>query len=122
MDYWTNGYFVLMQVIEAVLGDTIESIAHQRLFQPLGMRYTTFDSAKAESIGRVLPFAFKQERRLTELATAPPLGETGLWTTAPDLVRFGQALLHGDFFAGRLGMHATGSKHPRAFTYGWFLA
>ena len=73
MDYWTNGYFVIMQLIEHVVGQDIESIAQKRLFKPLGMTRTTFLGTKAEKMGRVMPYAAQQQRRLTELATAPPL-------------------------------------------------
>ena len=93
MDYWTNGYFVLMRVIEQALGADIESIAQQRLFQPLSMQHTTFASAQAKRLGRALPYAAKEGRRLTELSDAPPLGETGLWTTAADLRTFGDYVL-----------------------------
>ena len=78
MDYWTNGYFVLLRIIEGVLGEDIETIAQRQLFQPLQMHHTSFDWQKADALGRVLPYSAQADHRLTELAQAPPLGETGL--------------------------------------------
>ncbi len=96
MEYWSTGYFILMQLIERVAGKGIESFAREVLFEPLGLERTTFEWKNAEATGRVLPYDKTQGRVVHEVAECPPLGETGLWTNAAELVKIGRVLLEED--------------------------
>lgn len=65
--YFSAGYDVLADMIERVTGvDDVADVARMRIFEPLGMKNTSF---------------------------AAHCGQAGMRTTAPDLVRFGRALL-----------------------------
>ena len=91
--YWTVGYSILMDVIQRVTGESIETYAQRVLFKPLGMKATNYDINCIPADDLILPYDGKI--LLKSLRNAPPTGDSGLLTTAEDLVRFGQAVLTG---------------------------
>lgn len=99
--YWSNGYHTLMQVAETVAGEPIEDIARRVLFDPLGMGHTTYDYRKVPDGKRLFAWNADSGELFTQVAEAPPLGETGLLTNAWDLVRIGQVFERGGEVNGR---------------------
>jgi CubicO group peptidase (beta-lactamase class C family) len=90
--YWSTGYFVLLEVIEAVAGTDYESFARRQLFDPLGMAASTNDWRRVPAGRRILPWDATAGDFQATHAQTPPLGETGLLTTARDLAAVGRML------------------------------
>jgi CubicO group peptidase (beta-lactamase class C family) len=93
------------RIVEVVSGLRFDAFLHKRLFLPLGMRDTAFavppaerhrivDVATTDEHGKLAPpvetDAAPGQRRHPYLS-----GADGLYSTAPDLARFGQMLLNG---------------------------
>lgn len=100
--YFTWGYSILMDIIEKVTGVTLEEFAQEVLFKPLGMNHTTYEPASLNNCELVLPYNAAESRFLTELRNSPPTGDSGLYTTAEDLIKFGQMLLNGGGFENKI--------------------
>jgi D-alanyl-D-alanine carboxypeptidase len=98
--YSNTGYIVLGLVIEAVTGDSLSSQLRQRIFQPLGLRGTTFDATESRIAGRHAHayFATRPGGPLQEidlLSSSVAWSAGALVSTAGDLARFYRALLQG---------------------------
>jgi len=55
--YFTNGYSLLLEIIEKQSQMSIEEYAGKILFEPLNMSFTHYDVAKADAENFVLPYA-----------------------------------------------------------------
>jgi serine-type D-Ala-D-Ala carboxypeptidase len=107
VEYSDLGMILLARVAEAAAGEPIDRFLARRVFARLGMESTMFVPPLALR-DRVVPTALRNERgfmlqgvvhdanafRLGGLA-----GHAGLFSTAPDVLRFGQMMLAG----GRAG-------------------
>jgi CubicO group peptidase (beta-lactamase class C family) len=98
------------RVVEAVSGMTFDQFLKKRLFDPLGMKHTTFYLAAADQKRLVTAYAKNKETGNLEPvpprpefgpAERPPQGNGGLYSTAPDYARFCQMLLNGGTSRGR---------------------
>jgi CubicO group peptidase (beta-lactamase class C family) len=119
--YYTFGYSLLMDLLERIAGTDIERFAQERLFKPAGMAHTTFDTRKPPLEGIVLPWNLEEGRFMTELAGMPPIGDSGLLSTAEDLVRLGRVVLEdGEGEFGRVASPATAAWLSRDCTGGKF--
>lgn len=111
--YSNAGYNTLGRVIEVVSGMPYEVFLQKRLFEPLGMRETTFSPTKRQ-VAR-LATAYKLSAMGSGLEETPipsipyPLGERtnlpwpagGLFSTAADMTRFCQLYLNKGVWKGR---------------------
>ena len=108
--YTQSGINVAARIVEIVSGLSFDAFLQQRLFDPLGMKDTTFYPAD-KSPGR-LAVGYGKDRATGVLQPArvaasfgvrgrPPLGNGGLFSTGPDYARFCQMLLAGGTFGGR---------------------
>jgi CubicO group peptidase (beta-lactamase class C family) len=107
--YCSPGIDTLGRAIEVVSGQSFEGFLQERLFDPLGMRDTTFYPTPAQ----LRRAAVVYERKGGELRPAAafrgglpqgaryPLPAGGLFSTAPDLARLYQMLLGGGIAGGR---------------------
>ena len=91
--YSGGGYTLLQLVIEEVSGESFESHMQHTVFEPLGMRHSTFVWDDA-GVGRLAAFydvgsKLATHYRFTALAAA------SLYTTVADMTRFIQAHLPG---------------------------
>lgn len=98
---YNNLAFVgLQEVVEAVTGQPFETVLAQRVFEPLGMRDTSFVAHEAVP-DRTMPMhgteGLLDYPRYLRLKT--PAG--GLFSTAADLLALGRALLNGGSLDGR---------------------
>lgn len=82
-----------MDVIQRVTKESIESYAQRVLFKPLEMHATHYDITAIPPESLILPC--NEKGLLEDLRHAPSTGDSGLLTTAQDLVRFGQAVMTG---------------------------
>ncbi len=107
---YSPGLSVCGRVIEIVSGMPYDKFLSQRIFEPLGMRDTTFfpsDKQRGRIVklyqpGREAGTIEPAEHWLLELGpdrTANPSG--GLFSTAADLARFYRAILNGGELDGR---------------------
>jgi CubicO group peptidase (beta-lactamase class C family) len=117
--YTQSGINAAARIVEVVSGLSFDQFLQRRLFDPLGMKDTTFypDAAqqtrlataysKSKDTGSLspVPTRFNLARR-----DRPPLGNGGLYSTGPDYARFAQMLLNGGKLGGRRYLSATAMK------------
>lgn len=96
--YCSDSFSILGELIRRLSGLPYPDYLRERLFEPLGMVDTAFDSTRfgtrrAPILGLDRPGVPYDEavRRFDALA----LPGVGLWSTAGDIVAFGQAMLNG---------------------------
>ncbi len=108
--YTQSGINAAARVVEVVSGMTFDSFLQKRLFDPLGMKHTTFYLTPSLRSQLVTAYAKNKETGLLEPVPPrpefgprdrPPQGNGGLYSTAPDYARFCQMLLNGGVFEGR---------------------
>jgi CubicO group peptidase (beta-lactamase class C family) len=128
--YSTTGIDLLGLVIQVVSGQPFDVFMQRRLFDPLGMKNTTFwptpDQAKRLAKSYVLNAQTKklEETTISYLYNTevtdrgrPPLGGAGLFSTAEDVVRVYQMMLrHGEFNGRRILQPATVAEMIRKQT------
>ena len=91
--YNTRAYSKVVDVLEAVTGDGIGRLTKRWLAEPIGMDDTEW----------------RPRRWVTPGMDANPLG---LFTTARDLVRFGELMLAGGSWKGRRLVSEGSSRRP----------
>ena len=111
--YSTAGTDLLCRVVEVVSGQPLADFLQQRLFTPLGMKDTTFwisaeqDARRArtylrDAAGKLqpAPIFYMYGGAVTDRAR-PAMGGAGLFSTAEDVAKFYQMLLHRGPAGGR---------------------
>lgn len=108
-DYSGGGVMVEQLVIEDVIGTPFETVARSQVFDPVGMRRSTFANPLPAERGNIAK-AHDDKGAVTALPrgwqTFPELAASGLWTSANDLGAFVGALIRS--YQGR------GTFLPRA--------
>jgi CubicO group peptidase (beta-lactamase class C family) len=110
--YSQSGILTLGRIIEVVSGMPFEDFLQKRIFDPLGMKDTTFYLTEAQMPRWVIPAKSEGEQPLPGeiglLYGHPPTwrdhypaSNSGLFSTAPDYTRFAQMLLNGGVLDGR---------------------
>jgi len=97
------------RVVEIVSGKSLDEFLHERIFQPLGMRDTTFYPDEAQRARLAVPhgrnrdggFTSRPWPTLPTRGKTPPIPGGGAYATAGDLARFGQMLLRRGELDGR---------------------
>ena len=142
--YTQSGINLAARIVEVVSGQSFDAFLQQRLFGPLGMKDTTFFPSDAQRAHLAIGYAKNKDTGALEAVppragyegrpNTPPLGNGGLYSTAPDYARFCQMLLSGGTVAGHRYLSAdalkflstpqTGSLPVGFFTqhntkYGW---
>ena len=98
------------RIVEIVSGQSLDAFLAQNLFEPLGMKDTTFYPMGAQ-LERI-PTPYRKDDTTGELVAVPqrralgsrdfpPLANGGLYSTATDYARFTQMLLNGGSFNGK---------------------
>jgi CubicO group peptidase (beta-lactamase class C family) len=109
--YCQSGINSLARVVEIVSGQPYADFVQKRLFDPLGMKDTTFYPTK-EQVSRVARMYKRQQGKLVEVPISPrleqpdkhnyfPAANGGLYSTAGDYVRMCQMVLNDGSFGGR---------------------
>ena len=110
--YSQSGILTLGRIVEIVSGVPFEVFLQTRIFDPLGMKDTTFYLTEAQIPRWVIPARREGEQLLPAeiglLYGHPPTwrghypaSNGGLFSTAPDYTRFAQMLLSGGVLDGR---------------------
>jgi beta-N-acetylhexosaminidase len=136
--YSDLGFILLGEILERTTGKTLDQLASQRIFGPLGMADTMFNPSKSIA-RRIAPTendtTFRKRLLQGEVddenafAMGGVAGHAGMFATAPDLAAFCQMLLNGGIYAHqRLLTRATISMFttPQALsdytrTLGWMV-
>jgi CubicO group peptidase (beta-lactamase class C family) len=117
--YTQSGINAGARIVEVVSGMTFDVFVEKRIFEPLGMKSTTFyptdeqrarlatGYAKSKSTGALEPVPPRQDFGSRD---RPPQGNGGLYSTAPDYARFCQMLLNGGTLDGRRYLSAAAMK------------
>jgi CubicO group peptidase (beta-lactamase class C family) len=90
--YVTISFWLLAELIKRLSGLPHPEYMRRHIFDPLGMKDTSFAPADPSRAAPSYDFG-SHEEHAAWLTLADPGG--GLWSTAADLVRFGQAYLRG---------------------------
>jgi len=112
--YSTAGLDTLGRVVEVVSGLPFAGFMQQRLLDPLGMKDTTWWISPEQDRRRAHTYILNaQSKKLEETPifymyggavtdrARPPLGGAGLFSTAADVTKFYQMMLHGGELAGK---------------------
>lgn len=108
--YCQSGINAAARIVEVVSGMTFDTFLQQRLFDPLGMKDTTFYPSETQRSRLVT--AYTKDKQTGALSAVPPRadfgprdrppqGNGGLFSTAPDYARFCQMLLAGGTLDGK---------------------
>ena len=103
--YTQSGINAAARIVEVVSGMTFDAFLQKRLFDPLGMKDTTFYPTDAQRARLATSYAKNKDTGALEAVpprefyegtrNRPPQGNGGLYSTAPDYARFCQMLLGG---------------------------
>jgi len=112
--YSNAGINTAGRIIEVVSGMPYEKFMTERLFQPLGMKDTTFWPSEAQVKRLAKSYKPNQEKNALELTTVTqlryplsdrgnryPMPAGGLFSTATDTVKFCQMILNGGVYKGK---------------------
>jgi len=117
--YTQSGINAAGRIVEVVSGMPFDRFLQERLFDPLGMKDTTFYPAEGQRTRLVTAYSKNKDTGLLEPVpprddygsrNRPPQGNGGLYSTAPDYARFCQMLLGGGAFEGRRYLSADAMK------------
>jgi CubicO group peptidase (beta-lactamase class C family) len=117
--YTQSGINAAARIVEVVSGMTFDAFLQKRLFDPLGMKHTTFYLTPQTRSQLVTAYAKNKDTGLLEPVPPrpdfgprdrPPQGNGGLYSTALDYARFCQMLLNGGTFKGHVYLSATAMK------------
>jgi CubicO group peptidase (beta-lactamase class C family) len=114
--YTQSGINAAGRIVEVVSGESFDVFLQKRLFDPLGMRHTTFYPSDEQRARLATAYAKSKDTGLLEAVpprpdfgtrNRPPQGNGGLYSTAPDYARFSQMLLNGGTLDGRRYLSAA---------------
>jgi len=117
--YTQSGINAAGRIVEVVSGMTFDAFLQKRLFDPLGMKHTTFYLTPELRAQLVTAYAKNKDTGVLEPVPPraefgprdrPPQGNGGLYSTAPDYARFAQMLLNGGMLEGRRYLSAAAMK------------
>ncbi len=117
--YCQSGINAAARIVEVVSGMSFDAFLQQRIFDPLGMKDTTFYPTEVQRARLVTAYAKNKDSGELDAVPPradfgtrdrPPQGNGGLFSTAPDYARFCQMLLAGGTFGGRRYLSADALK------------
>ncbi len=117
--YTQSGINAAARVVEVVSGMSFDAFLQRRLFDPLGMKSTTFYPNDEQRARLATAYAKNKETGALEpvapradfgARNRPPQGNGGLYSTAPDYARFCQMLLNGGTLDGHRYLSADAMK------------
>ena len=118
-EYTQSGINAAARIVEVVSGMTFDAFLQKRIFDPLGMKDTTFYPTDAQRARLVTAYAKNKDTGALEAVPPrpefgprdrPPQGNGGLYSTAPDYARFCRMLLNGGTLDGHRYLSAEAMK------------
>ena len=118
--YTQSGINTAARIVEVVSGQTYDAFLQQRLFDPLGMKDTTFYLTDAQRARLATAYAKNKDTGALDPVppkpdydgsrNRPPQGNGGLYSTARDYARFCRMLLAGGTLDGHRYLSADAMK------------
>jgi len=117
--YTQSGINAAARIVEVISGKTFDVFVQERIFDPLGMKDTTFYPTDAQRARLVTAYAKNATTGALDVVpprqdfgprNRPPQGNGGLYSTAPDYARFARMLLNGGTLDGRRYLSADAMK------------
>ena len=117
--YTQSGINAAARIVELVSGQTFDAFLQQRLFDPLGMKDTTFYPSATQRERLATAYAKNKDTGALEAVPPradfgtrgrPPQGNGGLYSTPHDYARFAQMLLAGGTLDGHRYLSAGAMK------------
>lgn len=117
--YTQSGINAASRIVEVISGLTFDAFLQKRLFDPLGMKHTTFYLDAAQRAELVTAYAKNKDTGALDAVPPrpefgprdrPPQGNGGLYSTPRDYARFCQMLLNGGKLGGRRYLSADALK------------
>jgi CubicO group peptidase (beta-lactamase class C family) len=117
--YTQSGINAAGRIVEIITGETFDVFLQKRLFDPLGMKDTTFYPTNAQRSRLVTAYAKNKDTGALDAVPPrpdygprdrPPQGNGGLYSTGPDYARFCQMLLAGGSLDDRKYLSADALK------------
>jgi CubicO group peptidase (beta-lactamase class C family) len=108
--YTQSGINAASRIVEVISGMTFDAFVQQRIFDPLGMKDTTFYPTGAQRARLATAYARNAATGALDVVPPradygprdrPPQGNGGLYSTATDYARFCRMLLNGGTLDGR---------------------
>ena len=108
--YTQSGINAGSRIVEVVSGKTFDVFLQERLFDPLGMKSTTFYPTDEQRSRLATAYGKNKESGALEAVppraeygprSRPPQGNGGLYSTARDYARFAQMLINGGTLEGK---------------------
>jgi CubicO group peptidase (beta-lactamase class C family) len=108
--YCQSGINAAGRIVEVVSGMSFDAFLQKRLFDPLGMKNTTFYPTDEQRARLVTAYSKNKETGALDPVPPrpefgpkdkPPQGNGGLYSTAPDYAKFCQMLLNGGTLDGK---------------------
>lgn len=93
--YSGEGFLYLQRVLEKQMGKSLEELAREALFIPLGMPHSTYSEGHRFHSGLTRGINSQKESR-PMMTTRLPVAAASLLTTAPDYTAFLQKLMEND--------------------------
>lgn len=117
--YTQSGINCAARIVEVVSGMTFDAFLQKRLFDPLGMKDTTFYPTDEQRAKLATAYARNKDGVLEAVAPRadfgnrerPPQGNGGLYSTPNDYARFCQMLLNDGTFKGHRYLKAETMKY-----------
>ncbi|HEV2288707.1 MAG TPA: glycoside hydrolase family 3 N-terminal domain-containing protein [Candidatus Acidoferrales bacterium] len=110
IEYSDLGFMLLGKIVERISGKTLDQLANERIFTPLGMEHSWFSPPRNLRL-QIAPTeddaAFRKRHLRGEVDDANAFamggvaGHAGLFSTAQDLSIFAQMMLNGGVYAHR---------------------
>jgi CubicO group peptidase (beta-lactamase class C family) len=135
--YTQSGINLAGRIVEVVSGMTFDAFLQKRLFDPLGMKDTTFYPTTAQRARMAIGYAKNKETGALEPVPPrsdydgsrqrPPQGNGGLYSTPNDYARFCQMLLNRGLVGGKRilsesAIQTLSSVHTGDLPTGFFQA
>jgi CubicO group peptidase (beta-lactamase class C family) len=127
-EYSDAGYIELGLLIEAVSGTSYEAFVRERIFEPLGMNGSHYDSGVDVIPQRASGYT-KGARGFDNAAArsmSVPFSSGALASTIDDLARwdealYGERLVGGDLLARAFTPYVLADGTPTSYGYGWLV-
>jgi D-alanyl-D-alanine carboxypeptidase len=122
--YSNFGFVLLGRIIEVVSGEDYYSYVQRRIFTPAGMMSTGSLPEDVAVPNRSRGYTRKDGSLVDNADTLPYRGSAagGGYTTAADLIRFGNALQSGKLLSQAMLAKATAPQHPDGwYGFGFFI-
>ena len=110
--YSNVGYVCLAEVVGAAAGEPLPTLAHRRIFAPLGMTGTLFWTGPGPGPPGAAPLDPPHPAPLS-------IGDGGMWSTAADLLRWADALDTDRLGVTRLVQSAGALDDGTPLDYAW---